>query len=100
MCGSLRVARLFRMDTDYGRTRSGKPITENLIEELVTKAEAGFPVLSIIKTPWRGRFLFYRWYDPFPYLLDRYSVVDDKPETTWYAGFWFQRSAEKYIEAQ
>ena len=30
---------------DYGRTRSGEPITEELLEEWVTKAEEGFDVV-------------------------------------------------------
>jgi len=36
-------------DKDYGRTRSGKPITEGLIEELADKAEQGFDVDEIIR---------------------------------------------------
>lgn len=36
-------------DKDYGRTRSGKPITEELIEELADKAEQGFDVDEIIR---------------------------------------------------
>jgi hypothetical protein len=34
---------------DYGRTRSGKPITDELIEELAAEAEAGFDVDEIIR---------------------------------------------------
>jgi hypothetical protein len=32
----------------YGRTRSGTPITEAVVDELVDKAEAGFDVEEII----------------------------------------------------
>jgi hypothetical protein len=34
---------------DHGHTRSGKPITDELIEELATKAEAGFDVDEILR---------------------------------------------------
>lgn len=34
---------------DYGRTKSGKPITEELIEELAAKAEEGFDVDEILR---------------------------------------------------
>lgn len=34
---------------DYGRTRSGKPITEELLEELGKQAEDGFDVDEIIR---------------------------------------------------
>ena len=36
-------------DKNYGRTRSGKPITDELIEELARKAEEGFDVDEIIR---------------------------------------------------
>lgn len=36
-------------DQDRGRTRSGKPITDELIEELVKKAEEGFDVEEILR---------------------------------------------------
>lgn len=36
-------------DKNYGRTRSGMPITEELIEELARKAEEGFDVDEIIR---------------------------------------------------
>ena len=34
---------------DYGRTRSGKPITDELIEELAAEADAGFDVDEILR---------------------------------------------------
>ena len=34
---------------DYGRTRSGKPITDELLEELATQAEEGFDVDEILR---------------------------------------------------
>lgn len=34
---------------DYGRTRSGEPITEELLEEWVAKAEEGFDVEEIVR---------------------------------------------------
>jgi len=34
---------------DHGRTKSGKPITDELIEELVAQAEAGFDVDEILR---------------------------------------------------
>lgn len=34
---------------DYGRTRSGKPITDELLEELAKKAEDGFDVDEIVR---------------------------------------------------
>lgn len=34
---------------DYGRTRSGAPITEELLEEWVAKAEEGFDVEEIVR---------------------------------------------------
>jgi hypothetical protein len=34
---------------DYGRTRSGEPITDELLEQLATKAEEGFDVDEIIR---------------------------------------------------
>lgn len=34
---------------DYGRTRSGKPITDELLEELAKKAEEGFDVDELIR---------------------------------------------------
>ena len=34
---------------DYGRTRSGKPITDELIEQLADEAEAGFDVDEILR---------------------------------------------------
>lgn len=34
---------------DYGRTRSGQPLTEERIEELAAKAEGGFDVDEIIR---------------------------------------------------
>jgi hypothetical protein len=34
---------------DYGRTRSGKPITDELIEQLAAEAEAGFDVDEILR---------------------------------------------------
>ena len=34
---------------DYGRTRSGKPITEELLEELAKQAEEGLDVDEIIR---------------------------------------------------
>lgn len=34
---------------DYGRTRGGKPITDELIEEFAKKAEEGFDVDEIIR---------------------------------------------------
>jgi len=34
---------------DYGRTRSGTPITEALLEELADKAEEGFDVDELIR---------------------------------------------------
>ena len=34
---------------NHGRTRSGKAITDTLIEELATKAEAGFDVEEILR---------------------------------------------------
>jgi hypothetical protein len=34
---------------DYGRTRSGKPITDELLEELAAQAEAGFDVDEILR---------------------------------------------------
>lgn len=36
-------------ERDYGRTRSGKPITDDLIEELARKAEEGFDVEEILR---------------------------------------------------
>jgi hypothetical protein len=39
---------------DYGRTRSGKPITEELLAELAQQAEEGFDVDEIIRRR-RGR---------------------------------------------
>ncbi len=36
-------------DNDCGRTRSGKPITDNLIEELARKAKEGFDVDEILR---------------------------------------------------
>ena len=36
-------------DKNHGRTRSGKPITDELIEELARKAEEGFDVDEIIR---------------------------------------------------
>ena len=33
----------------YGRTRSGKPITEELVEELAKEAEEGFDVDKLIR---------------------------------------------------
>ncbi len=34
---------------DYGRTRSGEPITEELVEKLAAKAEEGFDVDEILR---------------------------------------------------
>jgi Ribbon-helix-helix protein, copG family len=34
---------------DYGRTRSGEPITDELIEQLAAEAEAGFDVDEILR---------------------------------------------------
>jgi len=34
---------------DYGRTRSGEPITDELLENWVAKAEAGFDVDEILR---------------------------------------------------
>ncbi len=34
---------------DYGRTRSGKPITDELLEELAKQAEEGFDVDEILR---------------------------------------------------
>ena len=34
---------------NYGRTRSGKPITDELVEELARKAEEGFDVDQILR---------------------------------------------------
>jgi len=34
---------------DYGRTRSGTPITDELLEELADKAEEGFDVDELIR---------------------------------------------------
>lgn len=34
---------------DYGRTRSGRPITDELIEQLAVEAEAGFDVDEIVR---------------------------------------------------
>jgi Ribbon-helix-helix protein, copG family len=34
---------------DYGRTRGGKPITDELVEELARKAEEGFDVEQILR---------------------------------------------------
>ena len=34
---------------DHGRTRSGEPITDELLERLATKAEEGFDVDEIIR---------------------------------------------------
>jgi len=34
---------------DYGRTRSGEPITEELLEDWVAKAEEGFDVDEILR---------------------------------------------------
>ncbi len=34
---------------DYGRTRSGKPITDELVEELAARAEEGFDVEEILR---------------------------------------------------
>ncbi len=34
---------------DYGRTRSGKPITDELLDELAKKAEEGFDVDEIVR---------------------------------------------------
>ncbi len=34
---------------DYGRTRSGKPINDELLEELVQKSEGGFDVDEILR---------------------------------------------------
>lgn len=34
---------------DYGRTRSGTPITDELLEELAKKAEEGFDVDELIR---------------------------------------------------
>lgn len=39
---------------DYGKTKSGKPITDELIEELVKEAEEGFDVDELIRRR-RGR---------------------------------------------
>ena len=39
---------------DYGKTKSGKPITDELIEELVKEAEKGFDVDELIRRR-RGR---------------------------------------------
>lgn len=36
-------------DQDRGQTRSGKPITDELVEELVEKAEAGFDVDEVLR---------------------------------------------------
>lgn len=36
-------------ERDYGRTRSGKPITDELLEELAKKAEDGFDVDEIVR---------------------------------------------------
>jgi hypothetical protein len=36
-------------DKDHGRIRSGKPITDELVEELATKAEEGFDVDAILR---------------------------------------------------
>lgn len=36
-------------EKDYGRTKSGKPITDDLIEEMVAQAEAGFDVDEILR---------------------------------------------------
>lgn len=36
-------------ERDYGRTRSGKPITDDLIEELARKAEEGVDVEEILR---------------------------------------------------
>ena len=34
---------------DYGRTRRGEPITDELVEQLAAKAEAGFDVDEILR---------------------------------------------------
>jgi len=34
---------------DYGRTRSGKPITDELLDELVKQAEEGFDVEELLR---------------------------------------------------
>ena len=34
---------------DYGRTRGGEPITDELVEQLAAKAEAGFDVDEILR---------------------------------------------------
>jgi hypothetical protein len=36
-------------NTNYGRTRSGKPITDELIDELVEEATTGFDVDEIVR---------------------------------------------------
>lgn len=36
-------------ENDYGRTRSGKPITDELIEQLAKRAEEGFDVDEILR---------------------------------------------------
>lgn len=40
------------MEEDYGKTASGIPITEELIEKLSAKAEAGYDVDAILER-WR-----------------------------------------------
>ena len=36
-------------EKDHGRTRSGRPITDELVEQLAAKAEAGFDVDEILR---------------------------------------------------
>lgn len=36
-------------ERDYGRTRSGRPITDELLDELAKKAEDGFDVDEIVR---------------------------------------------------
>jgi hypothetical protein len=39
---------------DYGTTRSGLPITDELVDELVAKAEAGYDVDELLAGRQRG----------------------------------------------
>jgi hypothetical protein len=36
-------------DKEYGRTRAGKPITDELVDELAARAEEGFDVEEIVR---------------------------------------------------
>ncbi len=38
-----------RVSQDHGRTRSGRPITEELVEKLTDQAEEGFDVDEIVR---------------------------------------------------